>query len=273
MIRTRLVFAALLWLTFSSVGIRNATAQETTAPKYPLAVAAAGNEWFVVDRKLPGVWKFGEGSPSVLARGGSKSRSPLNVPLSIARTADGKILVGDSATRNVYQIEADKEPAPLLSQGVGIPSALAVDSTGTLYVADLESKSVLKGNIADGKLEKLIDRAGVRGLAIDAEGGLWILAAHEPQLTRHHDGKTETMVAQGFRFPMGLAVRGSNEWFVADPYEPCVYRGQGNGAPEKYVADEALKYPTGLALAGETLLICDPHAAKVWKFAEGKLSP
>lgn len=246
--------------------------QETKGLSYPRAVVAAGPDCFVLDRNLPGIWRIHDGSLDILVQGSNKNREPLNAPQCLAVAADGTLFVGDSATRDVYKIENGKDPAPLFHGEVGNPSAIAVAKDGTLYVADLETGAILKGTTSGGKLSRFADRKGVRGLSLDSEGKLWVLAATEPQLVRYASEKPDVMVAKAFRYPAALQVKGTNEWFVADSYDVCIYSGTDSAAPKKVVTGEPLQYPAGIALAGEKeMLIADPHAKKVWKWTGEKL--
>ena len=76
---------------------------------------------------------------------------------SLAIDRDGKVLAGDSATREVYRFDQPGKPTPLIKgaqAGIGIPMALAVDSKGNIFVADLETHWIWKlapsGGAANG---------------------------------------------------------------------------------------------------------------------------
>jgi sugar lactone lactonase YvrE len=247
-------------------------AQETSGLSYPRAVAAGKQDWYVLDRNLPGVWRVHDGSLDILVQGSKKNREPLNAPQCLTVAADGTLYVGDSATRDVYKIETGKDPVPLFKGEVGNVSAIVIGTDGTLYLADLESNMILKGSSSGGKLDRFADRKGVRGLALDSEEKLWVLASTEPQLVRYASDKPDIMAAKAFRYPAALSVRGVNEWYVADSYDACIYMGTDSAAPSKLVCGEPLKYPAGIALIGDKdLVIADPHAKTVWKWAGEKL--
>ena len=89
-----------------------------TAPaqelNYPLAVAAADDgTLYIADRYLPGVWKVTNGKTEVYFQGSKKFRTPLNAVRCVAIDKQGRLLAGDSATREVYRFDESAKPKPL----------------------------------------------------------------------------------------------------------------------------------------------------------------
>src|SRR5947208_723260 len=94
--------------------------------KYPLAIATDSEQAiYLADRNLPGVWKATGGKLELFIEGSTKFRTPLNAPRCILVDQKGRVLVGDSSTREVYRFDAERKPQPLTKGGVGIPTALA----------------------------------------------------------------------------------------------------------------------------------------------------
>ncbi|MEM9702300.1 MAG: hypothetical protein AAF907_07640, partial [Planctomycetota bacterium] len=113
--------------------------------QYPISCAVdADGTIYALDRGLPGIWSLEAGkAPAVLLRGGTVFRAPLNAPgcLALIPTAGagaGALLVGDSATRRIYQVDLDDDPirpTPFFPGEekpgrLGVPSALAVRADG-----------------------------------------------------------------------------------------------------------------------------------------------
>ncbi len=276
------------------------------ALKSPLACAvAADGTIYLVDRGTPGVWRVGADAerPTLFKIGGRVFRTPLNAPRCVAVAAasaafpGGAVLVGDSATRMIYQLDPTiKEPpaAPLLPRGdgprgdgprgdepgpIGVPSALAVAADGTVFVADLESQRIYR--IPPGEPPAPIAvLAGVRGLCLAADGGLWAVTSNDDAVRRLvppvnallNDGlwtMTVAVAGRPFRNPQSAALGSDGALYVADNAAACVWKlapapGGRFAAPVKLAAGAPLIGPTGLCLDRSTdpprLLFADPRA-------------
>jgi sugar lactone lactonase YvrE len=251
---------------------------DAAAPElqYPLgAVRAEDGTTFIVDRKLPGVLKLTDGKLSVLIQGSKKFREALNAPRCVALDKDGKVLVGDSATREVYRIDDSGKATALTGGGIGIPMSIAVNAEGDLFVADLELHRIFKVPAAGGKAEEFATIAAPRGVAFDKDGNLFVLSTTEDQVFRvTPDGKATVVVpGRPFRFPHNIAVAEDGTVFVTDGYGKCVWKIAGKAAPEKLVSGKPFSNPVGLSLSGETLLVVDSRANAVFECdLSGKLT-
>lgn len=252
--------------------------EESAGPAlvYPLgAVRAEDGTTFIVDRKLPGVFKLADGKLSVAAKGSKKFRTPLNAPRCIAFDMDGKLLVGDTPTREVYRIEADGSAKPLTGGGIGMAMAIAVDAEGDIFVADLELHRIFKVPAEGGKPATFAAIAAPRGLAFDSDGNLLVVSTTEDQVFRvTPEGKASVVVpGRPFRFPHNIAVAKDGTIFVTDGYGKCVWKVAGEEKPVKLVSGEPFANPVGITLAGETLLVVDSRANAVFEVdLEGKVS-
>ncbi len=107
--------------------------------QYPLSVAAAEDgPIYAADRDMHGVWKVVNGELGILFEGSKKFRTPLNAARCVALDKKGRVLAGDSATREVYRFNESNQPEPLTRGEIGIPMAIAVNSQGDIVVCDLE---------------------------------------------------------------------------------------------------------------------------------------
>ena len=123
--------ALLVLIAASSQADDNTASDEQAEPKYPLAVAVDGDTLYVVDLDLPGVWAVQGEQRELFVRGTKLLRTPLNRPRCVAIHPAGGILVGDSATREVYHVASSgAEPKPLSNGGIGIAMAIAVSPDG-----------------------------------------------------------------------------------------------------------------------------------------------
>jgi sugar lactone lactonase YvrE len=279
---SRIVFAAVAAVSLTAVVSSHfkvlAQQDNAAAPElqYPLgAVRAEDGTTYIVDRKLPGVLKLTDGKLSVLIQGAKKSREPLNAPRCVALDKDGNVLVGDSATREVYRIDNAGKATPLTDGGIGIPMSIAVDAEGDLFVADLELPRLFKVPAAGGKPKEFATIAAPRGVAFDKDGILFVLSTTEDQVFQvTPDGKATVVVpGRPFRFPHNIAVAEDGTVFVTDGYGKCVWKIAGKAAPEKLVSGEPFSNPVGLSISGETLLVVDSRANAVFECdLSGKLT-
>ena len=243
---------------------------------YPLAVTVqADGVIYVADRNLPGVWKVENGQKSVYFQGSKKFRTPLNAVRCLAIDHQGKLLAGDSSTRDVYRFDDAGQPQPLTSGWIGIPMAIAVAPDGTIYTADIELHRIWKMP-AEGAKEptEFAVINSPRGLTIDPDGNLWVLSTSSKQGQIQKvtpDGKIEPWIKDHpFNLPHNIVRMDDGTFFVTDNYEHAVWKIASDGKPEKFVSGEPLDRPVGLCRSGANLLIADPHIRTIFSLAPDK---
>jgi streptogramin lyase len=244
--------------------------------QYPLAVVAAGDGTvYVADRNLPGIWKINGDKTEIYFQASKKFRTPLNAVRCLAIDRKGRLLAGDSATREVYRFDKAGKPQPLTSGGIGIPMAIAVNSAGDLFVADLEVHRIWKVPSEGGKPEEFAAVPAPRGLAIDAKDRLWIVSHGKNQLLRlDKQGKLSIIVkGRPFRFPHQVVLAEDETAYVSDGYSKAIWKVSKDGRTEKWIDGKPLVNPVGIALRGKTLLIADPRANSIFEAAaDGSLT-
>ena len=243
---------------------------------YPLAVVAQSDGvFFVADRNLPGIWKIENGQKTVYFLASKKFRTPLNAVRCLAIDHQGKLLAGDSSTREVYRFDDAGQPQPLTKGWIGIPMALAVAADGTIYTADLELHRIWKMP-AEGAAEptEFAVINSPRGLTLDSDGNLWVLStsSKDGQIQKvYPDGKIESLIKDHpFNLPHNIVRLDDGTMFVTDNYEHCVWKVSADGKPEKFVSGAPLDRPVGLCRSGENLLVADPHIRTIFSLAPDK---
>jgi sugar lactone lactonase YvrE len=261
------------YLAVLFIGLTSAVAQETapaTEFQYPLAVAAGTDGViYVADRNLPGIWKIQDGNRTVFFQGSKKFRTPLNAVRCLAIDHQGKLLAGDSSTREVYRFDENAQPQPLTGGWIGIPMAIAVAPDGTIYTADLELHRIWKMP-AEGAKEptEFAVINSPRGLAMDPDGSLWVLStsSKDGQIQKvAPDGKIEFFVkGLPFNLPHNIVRMDDGSLFVTDNYEHCIWKVTPDGEKQQWVTGSPLDRPVGLCRQGENLLIADPHIRTIF---------
>ena len=274
-----------LWLVTLVAFLTNQTAhsQEKAKPQtltkrmeiYPLdAVVNPDGDVFVVDRYLPGVWQRKGEELSKLFEGSPKFRTPMNAARCLALDEKGGLLVGDSATRDVYRISADGKAEPITDGQIGIPTDLAVAKDGTIYVADLERRKLLKIPAGTKNVEEVAD-VNPRGVTVDSEGNVWVVSQNAEQLLKiDSGGKIEFVVKKRtFEFPHQVVVNKKGEAFVTDGYKKAVWKIVPGKDPEIFFEGKPFDNPVGISMLDDQLIVVDPRVRTVFKFEDNKPVP
>lgn len=240
---------------------------------YPLGIVVdSEGTAFVVDRQLHGVWRYKDGKLDVLFEGSPKYRTPLYSAFSIALDPKGKLLVGDTATREIYRMDAEGKIEPVTGGKVGIPVDLAVKPDGTIYAADLELRKLIRIGPGSSEVEYLAD-ANPRGVFVDAQQKVWVVSQDPEQLQIVSDGGESKAIVDHriFNFPHQVAVNSKGEAFVTDGYEKAIWKIVEGSEPKIWFQGEPLVNPVGITLVDDLPVVVDPRARKVFKFtADGK---
>ncbi len=246
--------------------------------QYPLAVVVDNRDAiYVADLKLPGIWKISDGKEEIFFQASKKYRTPLNAVRCLALDQAGNLLAGDSSTREVYRFSAQGKPVPLTGGKVGIPMALAVNARGDIYVADLETRSILVIPDKGGAPEPFASGLAVRGMAFDSRGNLLVAAHAKDQLLRITPEKKKEVVISGrpFQFSHHLAIDADGNCYVADGYAKTVWKvsaSEKEPKPDAFVSGETLENPVGLTWHKNLLYVADPRVKAVLVFDQtGKL--
>lgn len=201
---------------------------------YPRALAFGSNNLFVLNN-------FQDSHISVTVYnpvgGGAPLRTisaGLNKPVALSYAAGNMYVAnqgpfkidGDSGSVAVYAGGKDR-PARVITQGIAKPTALAFDSAGNLYVANVNVTRTRGPAItvyAKGSskvLRTITDGVGydIRALAIDGSQNLyvagWFRSAH---VTVYAKGASKPLrtISKGLKGPDAMAFDGSGNLYVAD---------------------------------------------------------
>lgn len=266
-------FGCTCGLTFPAVAQPAPAADGSAAavmPLYPLdLVVDPEGVAFVVDRYLPGVWQRKDEKLSVLYQGKTQFRTPLNAARCIALEPDGSLLVGDSATRDIYRIDRQGKAEPITQGKIGIPMDIAVKPDGTIYVADLELRMLLRIPSGTSDVEQVAS-VNPRGVTVDPQGRVWVISQDVEQVQIiSDDGGKEVIVGERiFEFPHQIVVSAAGEAFISDGYRKAIWKISPGGEPEVLFEGEPLDNPVGLALVDGRLLIVDPRVRTVFRLNE-----
>jgi len=271
--------ATAIVLTAMAVSVAQ-DADAPTEPIYPLdvSVTADAKTLYVVDRKLPGLWKAGaDGKLEVFFQASKKFRTPLNAVRCIAADGKGGLLVGDSGTREVYRFSADGKSTPLTKGGIGIAMGIAVNAKGTIFVSDLELQRIWTVPATGGDPKEFAVLPAPRGMTFDKKGQLWVVSGGpRNQLVKiAADGKISPVVKDRiFIYPNDVAVAADGTAYVSDGYADCIWKVAADGKATKWVSGKPLDNPVGLDWRGTSLLVVDSRAKQLFSITpDAKLAP
>ena len=217
-----------------------------------LAIAVAVGWWVrrEVTTPLEQGWRAtvltiaGDGADG--SRDGWRTRARLSDPFGVAVAPDGAVYVADAGmSQAIRRIAPDGTVTTLAGGARGFrngprgeaafdtPSGLAVDSSGTIYVADTGNNAIRRIT-ADGTVATVADEsdglAGPIGIAIDGGGRLIVADTyHDRIIVLESDGSVRTLAGAStpgfidgpgteasFDTPTGIAVDAAGNVFVAD---------------------------------------------------------
>lgn len=238
--------------------------------QYPLSAAvAADGTIYVADQNAPAIWQFKGGKLEKFFEGSKKIRTPLNRVRCLAIDADGKLLAGDSSTREVYRFDDAGQPVPLTNGGIGMPRSIIVLSDGNLLVADQEEHCIWKVPGAGGKPVRWAEVPGLVAICRDQDGIIWGTSGPQVDLCKvTEDGQVEQAVTDAaIQFPQEVAVDAAKNVYLADTYAQAIWKIPLGKRPEKLAASAPLSKPVGVTWAGDALLVTDAGAKAVFRVA------
>lgn len=186
----------------------------------------------------------------------------LNNPANLGLTGIG---VGAGAT---------VDPARQITFGQNLAvNALATDNAGNIYVADGNSKSILKfaSNAVGSGTSAVSTTLGTftnpSALAVDSIGNVFVADATTGEITQLPPSGTPKTLPMAFTSPKGLATDSLNNLYVSDASAKTITEIGSNQFASRVIANTGLSTPTGIAVdTNANIFVADPTAAAVYRF-------
>ncbi len=244
---------------------------------YPLDVTVSNKDLYIVDRNVPAIWKVTDGKLSYFFKGSKEFRTPMNAVRCITTDTKGRLIAGDSSTREIYRFNQNGQPKPLTNGNILIPLGIVDDGKGNLFVTDLQLGRIWKVPADGGNPTEFAVVNAPRGITIDVDGNLLVVSSGtKSQLVRISPSGQIDVVIQGrpFQFPHDIVIDKKNIAYISDGYGKAIWKVDSSGKIEKWLSGKPFVNPVGLAWQGDNLLIADPRAKMVFQAnPKGELQP
>ncbi len=190
--------------------------------------------------------------------------------LAMTGRGSGAGLVVDPATQNN------------IGSGWQIPSGIAIDGSGNLFVADKGAGTVSylpAGSTAPSVIASSLSAPA--GVAVAADGTVYVADSGSAKLFQipYVNGVygTPAAVMTGLNDPVAVAVAGSGDLYLADAGAGAVYRLPNDGGAINFTTPitvgSGFTTPSGLVVdASNNLYIADKGAGKIFEIASGAQS-
>ncbi len=174
-------------------------------------------------------------------------------------------------------LKRNREPIAEITDAIATPYGLALDSSGTLYVADNPESAITeypKGQtthsvtITDGLDSPL-------GLAIDKSGTLYVSNVGMIQEYAHGStSPTKTITGGGMTNPFGLALDKKQNLYIADFIAAKVFELTKGSSTVKSLNLQGLSEPIGVCFdASGNLWVTNANGGGITVYAPGATSP
>ncbi len=106
----------------------------------------------------------------------------------------------------------------LVSSGLSLPSGVAVDGAGNVYIADSGHNAIKEWVAASNTVITLVPSSYPTGLAVDGSGNIYITDPVDGAIKEWVAASNIviTLVSSGLNNPVGVAVDGAGNVFIAD---------------------------------------------------------
>jgi DNA-binding beta-propeller fold protein YncE len=168
-------------------------------------------------------------------------------------TIDGQTFTVTEAGNGFVTIN---ELTTLISQGLNLPYAVALDSQGNLYIADTGHDEIQKWSAATGQMTPLVSTAGLlnapHGVAVDASGNVYIADAYHDAIEEWVAATQQVVTlvpsSSGLNFPLGVAVDGQGNVYIADSGNNAIKEWNPSTQQVTTLVSSGLKNPTGVGV-------------------------
>jgi hypothetical protein len=157
------------------------------------------------------------------------------------------------------------------SGGFNVPSGVAVDSSGNVYVADYNNKKINK--LSNGSWMDITGSGGFAsplGVAVDSSGNVYVADIWSSQIKKLSNGSWTDITGSGdFSMPAGVAVDSSGNVYVVDTFHSKIKK-LSNGSWTDITGLGDFNLPGGVAVdSSGNVYVTDTNHSKIKKLSNG----
>ena len=166
----------------------------------------------------------------------------------------------------------------LVSSGLSLPQAVAVDGAGNVYLADTSDNAIKKWTATNNTVTTLVSGLnGPAGVAVDSAGNVYIADTGNNALKKWSVAteSVSSLVTSGLSSPERLAIDRVGNVYIADYGNSSVYKWTASSGTLSSLVTSGLSVPSGVAVdaAGNVYIADSGHnAIKEWIAISGSVS-
>lgn len=257
----------------------------------PVNVAVGSDGRIVVtDNTTPLAKAFlADGSEVALKPAARDPGERSSFPFGVAVDEAGDVYVSDLIRKEVLVYRAGSlVPSPFAGPewGERVPGALFARD-GRLYVADIRNQQIVVIDIAEERRLSVIgtgqgdgptEMRYPNGVWVDATGVVYVSDTNNDRIQRFAADGRPLPSWPGFRNPRGIAGDSNGRIYVANTlaHEILILGNEGETVSRVVRAgSREIGFPTGLAVAGDRLLVTDrdAHGVYEWRLTDERHTP
>jgi sugar lactone lactonase YvrE len=175
-------------------------------------------------------------------------------PNALAVDSKGDLYFANISSFPVYEITSTGATRSGFTPGVLIPTGLATDPQGNLYISDAGDNSIKEWMPANSNLLTLVSigLSSPSGVAVDAAGNVYITDAGDNSLKKWSsvNNMLSTLVSSNLNNPQGVAVDGSGNVYIADTGNIAIKVWSPANDALTVLASSGMQKPIGVAVDG-----------------------
>jgi len=166
--------------------------------------------------------------------------------------------VGPEVNFKVSGVPSTQKTIHYSTSGQSSPYAVAVDSTGNIYISDSNNNRVLKETLSGGVYSESQVGSGLNSpaqIAVDGRGNLYIADTGNGRVVKESLNAgvyIQSVINNGYSSPSGVAVDGDGNVYIADTLNTRVLKMllKGNSYTQTLLPSSGLSTVFGLAVDG-----------------------
>ena len=214
-----------------------------------LAVSPEGSTWTAQTNvswlRLANGFTSGTGSTNLF----------YTVDANLGTTRTGTLTIAGqtfTVTQAGTNFVATSAAATLVGSGLSSPTSLATDSAGNVVIADRNSNSIKRWNVADNTVTVLIN-TGLslpNSVALDSAGNIYIADSGNDAIKKWTvtNSTLSTLVSNGLNNPYGIAVDREGNVIIADSDNNAIKRWSAADSNVTTLVSSGLSRPLGVAV-------------------------